>query len=436
MKSPAARLRAAAFLVLVALATRPLAQTPAPTGPTTDDLFNDSIVHDLRLVIHSADWRKLKETFQENTYYPCDFRWTFRGQEMVVRNIGIRSRGLGSRSPVKPGLRVDFDRYATDQQFLGLKSIVLDNLTQDPSTIKERVTMKFFTRMGEPASREAPARLFVNNEYIGLYVMVESVDKDFLKRVFGERAPGDTENDGYLFEYKWKDLYDFSYLGSDLTPYSQLFSPQTHESATAEKLYRPIEQMIKAINESTDSGFAQAVSPYIDLNHVMKHLAIENFLAENDGVLGYAGMNNFYFYRFEETTRHRFLVWDKDNNFWETSFPIKNRVDTNVLARRAMEIASYKTAYMTVLAAAAVSALEPLLDENGLVVDTRGWLEREVQRQLDQVRADVYADSKKPYTNERFEDEGAKVLDFARQRSGFVQAAVQEETDSIPAWRR
>lgn len=418
MKSPSFRLGVAAFLVLI-VSRGPLA------AQTTDDLFNDAVLHDIKLLIHSADWQKLKDNFQENTYYPCDLRWTFQGQEIVVRNIGIRSRGLGSRSPVKPGLRVDFDRYTTAQTFLGLKSVILDNVTQDPALIKERVTMKFFARMGQPAPREVPARLFVNNQYVGLYILVESIDKDFLKRVFGERVPGDTENDGYLFEYRWIAPYNFGYLGSDLTPYSQLFSPQTHESASMEKLYRPIEEMIRAINESSDSDFESAVSPYIDLNHVATHLALENFVAENDGILGYAGMNNFFFYRFEETSRHRFIVWDKDNNFVDKNFNIVTNVDGNVLARRLFERSDYKIAYLNVLNQAAASAAEPVIDANGQVVDGRGWLEREIQAVYEQIRDAALADPSKPFSNELFEAEITKLLEFARERSAFVLAEVQ-----------
>ena len=45
------------------------------------------------------DWAKLKASFQENTYYPADVRW----EGVTVRNVGIRSRGFGSRSSTKPG---------------------------------------------------------------------------------------------------------------------------------------------------------------------------------------------------------------------------------------------------------------------------------------------------------------------------------------------
>src|SRR5262245_3312090 len=167
----------------------PLMAAAQGDGPSPDDLFNPGVLYRIDLRIHSVDWEKLKQNFQENTYYPADFVWN--GE--VVRNSGIRSRGSGSRSGTKPGLRVDFDRYNATQTFRTLKSLVLDNLTQDPSGIHETVAMRVFERLGVPAPREAHARLYVNDEYIGLYAIVESIDKRFLARVFGVIAE-DTQN--------------------------------------------------------------------------------------------------------------------------------------------------------------------------------------------------------------------------------------------------
>ena len=200
----------------------------AVSAQTTDDLFNSTTLQRLDLELHSADWAKLKENFQTNTYYPADMVWN--GQ--TVRNVGIRSRGRGSRNAHKPGLKIDFDRYQTNQKFLGLKSLVLDNLTQDPSGIHETVSMSFYTRLGIPAPRETHVRLYVRGEYIGLYALVESVDKEFLARVYGTIGE-DTQNDGWLYEFVWQEDWRFTDLGTDLAPSSFASTrPRTNRNPT------------------------------------------------------------------------------------------------------------------------------------------------------------------------------------------------------------
>ena len=172
--------------------------------------------------------------------------------------------GIGSRSGTKPGLRVDFDRYSTDQEFLGLKSLVLDNLTQDSSGIHETVTMALFARLGIPAPREAHTRLYVNNEYVGLYVIVESVDKDLLARVFGV-IDEDTQNDGFLFEFNYEDEWRLEYLGDELRPYMERFDAKTNESKSDEEKYRPIEELVRLVNETREDRLAEAIGGLLDL---------------------------------------------------------------------------------------------------------------------------------------------------------------------------
>jgi hypothetical protein len=56
--------------------------------------------------------------------------------------------------------------------------------------------------------------------------------------------------------------------------------------------------------------------------------------------------------------------------------------------------------------------------------DTRGWMEREIQREYDQIRDLVYADTQKPFTNEQFEQDVEMLRTFARERPAFVEAEV------------
>jgi hypothetical protein len=345
-----------------------------------------------------------------------------------MRNAWVRSRGSGSRSPDKPGLRVDFNRNAAGaQEWLGLKSLVLDNLKQDASGMREVLTTAFFVRMGLPAPREAFAQLFVNNRFAGLYAVVEPIDKRFLGRVFGEHE-GNVENDGYLYEYKWKYPYVLDYLGPELERYQEIFEPKTHETESMAALYNPLHLMIREINEARDDLFEERVSQYLDLQLFVKHVAVQNLLAEWDGLLGYAGLNNFYLYRFENKNLSQLLLWDADNTFRAIDYSIVAGHDANVLMRRAMQVPSLRSIYFNTLLAAARSAEEVSAEEAEadvrLGIEPRGWLEREIDRLSNQIRATVKADVIDPFTDEDFEAAVAFLKQFSRERGPYVRCEV------------
>jgi spore coat protein CotH len=392
----------------------------------TAEFFDDSVLHDLKLWINSRDWETLKTNFLSNSYYPADFLW----KTTTVRNVGIRSRGNGSRSGFKPGLRVDIDRYSSTQTFLGLKSFVLRNNTQDPSQMHEWLSMLFFRRMGLPASREAFARLFVNNQYVGLYTIVESVDKSFLTRQFGEDS-------GYLFDYDYPleaAPYYFEDRGADAAAYVPLpFKPETHENNARPEV---IAMMVQAIN-SSGANFRAAVAEFIDLPQFIRHVATEVFLAEQDGVLGEWGMNNFFIYRPEFFNQFRWIVWDKSQAFvmgqaysiWHniTDVPEANR---NRLMSRALESPELRDLYLDTLLEAGRLASEVPIET--LPGDTRGWLEREIDRANALIGPSVLTDTLKPYTNDEFVAAVEYLRLFARERTTFVNADVAAARQSGP----
>ena len=209
--------RAAAALALGLVA---LAQSRGLRAQSATDLFNSQSLQRIDLDMNSTDWSRLKTDYLSNTYYPVDLSWN--GSKAY--NAGVRSRGAATRNAAKPGLRVDFNYYASGQTYLGLKSLVLDNLAQDPSGVHETVAMWFLARFGVPAPREAHVALYVDGNYSGLYAVVESVDKTMISRVFGDGEG--SENDGYLYEFNKAFEWDLSYLGPALDPYKTFLRSQ------------------------------------------------------------------------------------------------------------------------------------------------------------------------------------------------------------------
>ena len=379
---------------------------------TSDDLFNDQKLQRIDLFVHSKDWALLKATFEEDTHYPADLRWG--GQ--AARNASIRSRGSGSRSGTKPGLLVDFGRYVSGQTFLGLQKLVLKNLTQDPSMVREFLAMKLLRRMGIAAPREAFAALYVNNAYAGLYGIVENIDTVATQRLFGEST-------GYLYEYTWLSYYYFTYPGADLQSYAAMYKPVTHTTDPAGALYGTFESWTRTVNEAADQDFIGAVQAYLDLIPFVRLTAAQAYLSELDDFLGAWAMNNFYVYRFAGKTVHQLVAWDEDHALWSVDSPVTSGHDDNVLMRRIMASPEWRSAYFaTVLEAVDVASQATEADPG------KGWLEAEATRIIGMVRDAAYADSFKPFTNDEFDADGARVLSFTQQRGPFVRCDVARLT--------
>jgi spore coat protein CotH len=378
-----------------ALALLLLCSTAPASAQTQAELFDDTTLHTIEIVMHSRDWSDLHEHFRTNDQYPCDVIWN----GVRMRNVAVRSRGNGSRYQAKPGLELSFDYYASQQRFLGLRSLVLDNLVTDASMIREATAMALMRRVGVPAPREAPARLFVNGAFAGVYMMVEPVDTVFAQKAFD--APG------LLFEYRWTYPFFASYPGDALEPYATLFESRNLGVHSTAELYTPMRDLFRAINEAPEGAFGE-VNRYLDLSGFARAVGASTFMAEWDGVFGYDGMNNFYLYRIGEQAR--LIPWDRDHAFRAVDYPLLAGVANNVLGRRMLEDPELRAAYVQ-----AVS-------ETSAAAEADGWLEREFTRQYTLIHDAALADPFKPATNEAFEAAFAELVAFARARGAFVQS--------------
>ena len=341
-------------------------------------------------MIHSRDWADLRANFDQNDDYPADITWN--GQRM--RNVRVRSRGLGSRSSDKPGLELDFDYYDPGQRFLGLRELVLDNLVTDPSMLREVVATSFLRRVGVPAPRESFARLFVNGEFAGLYAMVEAVNRDFAQAAFG--------GTGLLFEFRWTQPFYETYLGDGLGPYATLFESRNPAPQSTAGLYAPIRDLFRAINETPNGQFA-AVDRHLDINGFIRLAAADAFLAELDGIVGYDGMNNVYLYSVGE--RSHLIPWDKDHAFWVADGS-RTAATEHVLLAKMLSTQQVRQMYANALEAVVAAA------------SGDDWLDATIARDYELVSDMALEDTRKHFDNEAFAAGVADLRALARARTG------------------
>jgi spore coat protein CotH len=368
------------------LRLRPLASWPvlsaalvlaaASSARAGDPIFNPGVLHEFRIVMDASDWKSLRQEFRSNTYYAANI--SVDGE--VLQQVGIRSRGKGSRNADKPGLLVDTNKYVSNQEFHGVKKLVLDNVVQDVSFLHEPLAYPVFEAMGIASPQISYTRLTVNDEYWGVYWLIENIDKNFLAARFGEK-------EGNLYKYEYVEDYRFTDKGSDPKVYTPLFKAESPASPDMTALV----QFIQSANSAPEAGFVAAVAPFLDVDKFLTYIAVENAIAGQDGFVGIQGMNNFYAYQFTGQTKFVFTPWDQDTTFLSPTWPVLQRVDTNVLTRKLIADPAKKQFYLAQVKAAASIAVNP------------GFLLPKLEAYYALMRNAVLADTKKPWTNDEFE---------------------------------
>ena len=386
---------------------------------SVDALLDGSTLNDVWLHVNARDWQDLHTHYLDDTYYPVDFEW----QGTRIRNSGIRVRGNATRNDHKPSFRIDFNRYVDGQDFFGLKAIVLNNQWHDQSMLHDRLSMLVFRRMGIPAPRQAHVRLVVGagREFAGVYTISEEVSKTFLQENFGE-------DNGYLYEFhkQTDEVYGLQDPGPNLNWFTPRFEPKTHETDSVANLYLPVRSLIQAINDAPSNDLESQLGEYLDVNTFITELAIQNFMAQTDGLVGGVGMNNFYLYRFAGKRLSLLIPWDQDNSFNALEdMPPSYGMNRNVLANKIWSEPKYRAIY-----------LSKLLEVADSVSGAGGWLETEASREYLQIRDAAHADPLTPYSNELFEAANAFVQRFARERGDIVRADVRSAATQALTTRR
>lgn len=375
--------------------TSPDVPTPpvGPGAPGGAPIFDPGVLHDARLDLDPAAWQALRDNFLENQYYAANL--TVDG--VPALQVGIRSRGESSRSEEKPGLKVDFNKYVPTQEYYGYKSLVIDNLTTDSSMLRERMSFLVFEAMGIAAPHNAFARLSVNGEYWGVVALVEPVSKPFLDARLGEKS-------GSLFDYEWVFPYDFSWLGPEASAYVPApFQPETNEDHP--DVANGLVAFVEAVNYTRDADFVATMGAWLDVDRFLTHVAVENALAEGDGVVGEQGLNNFYLYEYGAGNRFVFIPWDKDSTFRSGSWPLYSNLDKDVLTRRLTADPAKRQVYADAVLRAVTTYVNPR------------WLTPQLEAGYQQIRSSVLADTRKPFTNAQFEAgvEGVRGVIAARE---------------------
>ena len=97
----------------------------------------------------------------------------------------VNSGNRTLRTP-KRSWKADLD----GERLAGMSTLNLKSMFNDPSQQREALAWRLFGSVGVPASRHTYAKLAIDQRYMGLYSLIEQVDRRFLKSCFGKNDEG------------------------------------------------------------------------------------------------------------------------------------------------------------------------------------------------------------------------------------------------------
>jgi len=178
--------------------------------PTVDPFVQDRVTT-VRLVMPEENWAFCREHAFEEQYVRADFWW----DDELVSDVGLRPKGnsslgqaIGWNSPRMP-LAVDFNIFNRARTFHGLKKVFLNNGWSDPTLIREVVTYKIFEEAGVVTPRASLIDLWVNDDHLGVYTMVEMIDQAFVERHFDDATGNLYKPELLAARLDWTEKYAY-----------------------------------------------------------------------------------------------------------------------------------------------------------------------------------------------------------------------------------
>ena len=380
-------------------------------------LFDPSAIIDVEIIMDAGDWDDVRNQtrdltkifgpgcraepfFSPFTYFPATL--IVDGEE--IESVGVRKKGfLGSLDTQKPSLKIKFDEYVEDQEFMGMNRLTLNNNKQDRSQIRQCMAYSLFAGAGLPAPRCNFAQVSVNGQKLGLFSNVESIKKRFIARYFDD-------NEGRLYE---GTLSDFA------PNWINTFEAKTNKSDPD----RSDLIAVQAALQVADEELKVALSKVINIERFITYWALEAMINHGDG---YAlNRNNFYIYNDPSTGLFEFIPWGFDQVFKPfTKFGDSLLFVESVLTRRLYQLPETQQQYVT--------EVQNLFDST--------WNEVKLLREIDRMESLIGAIVNDEHAGDMFFDlaaEAETVRQFVRTRRAVLQSVLTEPPvfdEAPPVW--
>jgi hypothetical protein len=277
-----------------------------PSSAESNALFDGSRVRDFRFTIDGQDWwDRVLETAKTGDNLEADLEV----DGALYPRVGLRIKGSSSamvRSIKKP-FNLKMNAFRDGQTLYGCTTLNFNNGAYDPTLTREKISYEIF-RHYIPTPRSTYARVHLNGEYWGIYLLVEQINRSMLQQWFanadGPRFKGDAPDGTSLGSSQ------LNWLGDSVADYESNYELKTSAVAGA---WERLISLIDNLNHTTDNAFQETIENRIHVDRALWYMALNNIVVNTDDYVG-AG-HNYYLYFDPADQRMNILPWDLNESF-------------------------------------------------------------------------------------------------------------------------
>jgi spore coat protein CotH len=291
--------------IAAGLALLPAQANAQSSWPT---VFDPAHVETMNLEIDSADWDTIRHDTTNEIEVAAQFAAGGDESPILVSVRRKSSRALPSEAdPRKVGLKVDINEFVDGQSWRGLLKLSLEN-GSDTDPVSEGLAWNLHemaTGDGYYGANHHPGlaswvKVYVNGEYLGVYVSVEQRDKQFLRnRGIFSSTPA---NFSWLYEIDDINGFAFEVGGPAHSPtfdtlcYSPFVSTSGKKSA--------------GCPTPNDATLATQLPTLIDMPAMLTQGAVDAFSSNGDALFSHG--KNYFFADFAGGSKRMYFPWDLD----------------------------------------------------------------------------------------------------------------------------
>ena len=238
-------------------------------------LFDVQTFRTFFLEFENSDWEKeLADFYHTDVEVPA----TLTVDGKIYPEVGIRFRGATSYFAVGEGqkrsLNLSFDFAHANRQFHGYHTVNLLNSHSDPTFLRillyNQIAREFI-----PAPKVNYVRVVINGESWGVYVNSQQFNKEFMKDWFGTPKGARWKMQG-----NQRGTGRFNYVGEDVAQYKRLYDIKSKDDP---KAWADLITLCRVLDQTPPEKLEAAIAPLLDIDGILKFLALDNALINSDG---------------------------------------------------------------------------------------------------------------------------------------------------------